>query len=452
MSIADTANSIYYNGYTYSIGDLVTLKDRKLYKDSYGPSYITVDGDYVWKINQIYPTQEVKIFVKFESGSDYYQGYSGFVYPSQIASGGTPDKYTYSFNANGGSGAPSAMTKTYGVHFTFPSTKPTRTGYTFNGWYNSEVNNGTVYAAGTQHIGLPDQNITWYASWTANDYTITLNANGGSISSDKTKIIVTYRTGNFNVINDRTPTLKGHSFTGWYTAKTGGTKVYDASGKAVDGAYWDGTANSAYWNYAGNVTLYAQWTTNSYKLTIDPNGGTWNGSTSNQTFTQKYGTTKTISNPTRVGYNFAGWKLNGYGSFSNQTYTYGAGNGELVAQWTRIVLKVTFDASTNGGSPNSKKNVNYGDTVGTLPTPTKPFYKFIGWFSKAVGGTQISANNVITSNVTFYAQYKIDASVKVKYNGNNLPAIVWVKVNGAWKKCITWIKDNGKWNKSTGAD
>ena len=64
MSIADTANSIYYNGYTYSIGDLVTLKDRKLYKDSYGPSYITVDGDYVWRINQIYPTQEVKILVK----------------------------------------------------------------------------------------------------------------------------------------------------------------------------------------------------------------------------------------------------------------------------------------------------------------------------------------------------------------------------------------------------
>ena len=431
MSVADTANSIYYNGYTYSIGDLITLKDRKLYKDSYGPSYITVDGDYVWKISQIYPTQEVKIFIKYESGSVNYQGYSGFVYPSQIASGGTPDKYTYSFNANGGSGAPSSMTKTYGVHFTFPTTKPTRTGYTFNGWYNSGVNNGTVYAAGTQYIGLPDQNITWYASWTAKTYTVSFNANGGSVSTTSKKVTYASTYGTLP-----TPTKQGHTFNGWFTSASGGTRI--TSGSTV--------------TITSDTTLYAQWSVNDYVLTVNPNGGTWNGSTSSQTFTQKYGTTKTISNPTRVGYNFAGWELNGYGSFSNQTYTYGAGNCELVAQWTRIVLKVTFDASTNGGSPNSTKNVNYGDTVGTLPTPTKPFYKFIGWFTKAVGGTQISANNVITSNVTFYAQYKIDASVKVKYNGNNLPAIVWVKVNGAWKKCITWIKDNGKWNKSTGAD
>ena len=201
-----------------------------------------------------------------------------------------------------------------------------------------------------------------------------------------------------------------------------------------------------------DLTLYAIYEPNNYVLTVNPNGGTWNGETSSKTFSQKYGTTKDISNPTRVGYTFEGWELNGYGSLSGKTYTYGAGNGELVAQWNRIVLNVTFDASTNGGSPDSTRNVYYGDTVGSLPVPFKPFYKFTGWFTKAVGGTQISSNNVITSNVTYYAQFKIDASVKVEYNGEKLPSIVWFKVNGVWKKCVTWIKENETWKKSTGAD
>ena len=263
---------------------------------------------------------------------------------------------TYSFDANGGSNAPAKQYKPTTYNFVFPSTIPTRTGYSFAGWKRSGIS--TVYSAKQNVSGLPDSNITWYAQWTLNTHT----------------------------------------------------------------------------------------------LTVDPNGGTWSGSTSAQTFKQNYGTSKTIPNPTRTGYTFKGWSKSGSGSISGTTYTYGAGNGTLTAQWERIVLTVTFDASTNGGSPDSTKNVNYGDSIGTLPAPEKPYYKLVGWFTKAVGGTQISANNVITSNVTFYAQYKIDASVKVKYNGNNLPAIVWVKVNGVWKKCITWIKDNGKWNKSTGAD
>ena len=94
----------------------------------------------------------------------------------------------------------------------------------------------------------------------------------------------------------------------------------------------------------------------------------------------------------------------------------------------------------------------YGDTVGSLPTPKKQFYKFVGWFTKQTGGEKITAADVITSNVTFYAQFKIDASVKVGQNGLKKPAIIWVRYNGAWKKAIAWVGKNGIWNKSTGAD
>ena len=55
--------------------------------------------------------------------------------------------YTIKYNANGGSGAPSSQTKTYGTNLTLSSTKPTRGGYTFKGWALSQAdaNNGTWY-------------------------------------------------------------------------------------------------------------------------------------------------------------------------------------------------------------------------------------------------------------------------------------------------------------------
>lgn len=267
--------------------------------------------------------------------------------------------YTQTFNANGGSGAPSTLYKFTGYDFIFPSTVPKRTGHTFVGWSTSPGASGG-YGAGARvaSSAIGDAEHVWYAIWRANPYV----------------------------------------------------------------------------------------------LTVNPNGGTWNGSTSVQTFTQNYGTTKTISNPTRVGYTFAGWTLSGSGSLSGTTYTYGAGNGTVTAKWTRIVLTVTFDATTNGGTPNSTRDVYYGDTVGALPTPKKTYYKFVGWFTKASGGTQISASQVITSNITYYAQFKIDASVKVGQNGEKTPAIVWVGQNGVWSKVVAWIGEKGIWNKSTGAD
>lgn len=231
----------------------------------------------------------------------------------------------------------------------------------------------------------------------------------------------------------------GHTFVGW-TENSDGTGTAYSAGQKVS------TLDAAVRNW------WAKWSANPYILTVNPNGGTWNGSTSVQTFTQNYGTTKTISNPTRVGYTFAGWTLSGSGSLSGTTYTYGAGNGTLTAKWTRIVLTVTFDAATNGGTPNSTRDVYYGDTVGTLPTPKKTYYKFVGWFTKTSGGTQISASQVITSNVTYYAQFKIDASVKIGQNGEKTPAIVWVGQNGVWSKVVAWLGEKGIWNKSTGAD
>lgn len=84
--------------------------------------------------------------------------------------------HTYSFHANGGSGAPGSMTKIRGVDFTFPTQVPTRPGYTFTGWNNTTINNGTKYSPGQTVGGLPDRDITWWANWTPNMYGFDVNA------------------------------------------------------------------------------------------------------------------------------------------------------------------------------------------------------------------------------------------------------------------------------------
>ena len=436
-------SSYVYNGYEYKRGDAIQVEGYVWSSTDAADNAWT--GDYDLKTVYFYG------YAQWDDGKGVKDGYHplticssptassssilGYMEMDSIKSGGTPIKFTYSFNANGGSGAPSPMQKTYGSNFVFPESKPSRVGYTFNGWYNSGINNGTVYASAQQVAGLPDNDVTWYASWSANKYVVTYKANGGSGSDQTQEVYYGTSWKSKNALYSKT----GHTQTGWNTRADGTGVAYALNSNQTNAQL-------------SNLTLYAIYTPNTYTLTVNPNGGTWEGSTNLQEFNQKFGTTKEIKNPARVGYNFTGWTLGGYGSISGTKYTYGAGTGVLTANWERILLTVTFDASANGGSPNSSKSVSYGDTVGTLPTPKKPYYKFIGWFTKAVGGTQVDAAQVITSNVTYYAQFKLDATVKVGTNGEKKPAIVWIGQNGVWKKHIVWIGKNGTWNKSTGAD
>ena len=145
--------------------------------------------------------------------------------------------YTVAYNANGGSGAPGSQTKWHGTALTLSSTKPTRTGYTFQGWATS-ASGGVAYAAGASYTA--NAAVTLYAVWKANTYTVTYNANGGTgAPANQTK---TY--GKTLTLSSTKPTRTNYSFKGWGTSATSTTVAYAA------GASY--TANAA-------VTLYAIW-------------------------------------------------------------------------------------------------------------------------------------------------------------------------------------------------
>ena len=146
--------------------------------------------------------------------------------------------YTISYNANGGSGAPTSQTKYYGVNLTLSTTVPTRTGYSFQGWSASSTATSASYSAGSTYTG--NTNATLYAVWKANTYTVSYNANGGSgAPSNQTK---TY--GVNLTLSSTIPTRTNYNFLGWGTSANSTTASYSAGG--------------TYTNNAA-ITLYAVW-------------------------------------------------------------------------------------------------------------------------------------------------------------------------------------------------
>ena len=195
--------------------------------------------------------------------------------------------YTISFNANGGSGAPSSITKKHFTNATLPTATPFRTGYTFKGWGTSSSTSYAAYQPGSTFY--TNANTTLYAVWSARTYTISYNANGGSGgpgSQTKTHGIKM-------LISRVEPTRSGYTFLGWSTSPS-----------ASSASYQPGE-----WYYANaDRTFYAVWKKNaptSYTVSYDANGGS--GAPGSQTKTQDITLTLSGTKPTRSGYTFLGW-------------------------------------------------------------------------------------------------------------------------------------------------
>lgn len=145
--------------------------------------------------------------------------------------------YTVTYNANGGSGAPAKQTKYRDKSITLSSTKPTRSGYVFSKWNTNSSGTGTSYSPGATYSG--NASITLYAIWSANTYTITYDANGGSGAPAK-------QTKNHDAsitLSSTKPTRTNYTFKGW-AVSTNGSVSYNP------GATYSANAN---------LTLYAVW-------------------------------------------------------------------------------------------------------------------------------------------------------------------------------------------------
>jgi len=158
--------------------------------------------------------------------------------------------YEVTFNGNGGtlsSGPGDGQTSytysgTSGTTFTIPSA--TRSGYTFSQWRYPQSGGDPQFAGTPGNTYTITSNISYWAIWTANTYTVSYNSNGGSgAPSSQTKTHDVTLT-----LSSTTPTRSGFTFSGWNTASNGTGTSYSPGGSY--------TNNSS-------VTLYAQWTASS---------------------------------------------------------------------------------------------------------------------------------------------------------------------------------------------
>ena len=216
-----------------------------------------------------------------------------------------------------------------GTLATRPDAPTTTPGYTFGGWNKVD---GTAWNYASDKV---TDNITLYAKWTANTYTITFDTAGGS---EIAPITQDYGT---NIAAPADPTREGYTFIAW------DREIPETMP-------------------AKNMTVTAQWEINRYTITSDAAGGS-----EIAPITQDYGTAiVSPADPTREGYTFIGWD-------TEIPETMPAENMTVTAQWEINRYTITFD--TAGGSEIAPITQDYGTNIAAPADPTREGYTFIGW-------------------------------------------------------------------------
>ena len=302
----------------------------------------------------------IKISTTMQSGTPAYSGHTFTGNATMSWS-----KYTVTFNANGGTTPTASKTVTYkSTYGALPT--PTRTGYTFNGWYTAKSGGSKVTSS---TVVSTTGNRTLYAQWTEHALTInyysnyatyaTFQGSGVNVSATTNVLVLSvqfyydnsYSDGLANVQNANYLYLSrtGYAPTGyWGTSLDGGTLINQNTSFLTGQALAEALGKSL---ASGNasVNVYAQWQENAYILTYDSNGGF--GEMSSQTI--EWGELFNLSNNTfkRTGYKFVGW--NAYRNSDNTWYATGQGwttEDEIIANGYSKKLyenqcELTFDTS-----------------------------------------------------------------------------------------------------------
>ncbi len=235
---------------------------------------------------------------------------------------------------------------------------------------NSEFTNPFVIETAINH------DVAWVATFTPITYNITYDLAGGTVATANS---ATYNIETAITLNN--PTREGYNFAGW-------------TGTAIEGSAVEVTIAAG---NTGDRSYTATWTPITYDITLTLDGGT---ATNPATYTIE-STAITLNNPTKTGYTFKGWKLNGAGeAMMSVTIAAGStGNKAYTATWQINQYTITFDS--NGGSEVDAITQDYNTAVTPPAAPTKTGYTFAGW-------NQAVPTTIPAENVTLTAQWTIN--------------------------------------------
>ena len=380
---------------------------------------------------------------------------------------------TYVYNANKPSGAlsstnPSGVPTTGGTvasgeSFNLATGTPTLTGYTFAGWNTAANGTGTsVAAGGSTSITAAT---TFYAQWTENTgYTINFVQNYPGATSDVsggTSLTGLKWSQTATLANAPTAPL-GYSWNNWYVQqnRTASGTAATASASTMTTSFaqlWEKANALGYVNASTKtITLYGNWTKlTDVQLILNPNGGTYNGTTNNHTINVLNGTGSTgtiptnIANPTKTGYVFKGWGDNTTTAKYNagDSVTVGTSNKTIYAVWEAAKITINFEKGSGVTGVTALKGdpytttVNYGTsfTVDAGNTVyTRPGYAFTNWsYTNASGAAATVGSAGSASSLNF-------ANVKIVWNADKSAGTITLSANwGPFTYNIAW---NGNGN------
>lgn len=315
----------------------------------------------------------------------------------------TKDVYNINYVLNGGVNHESNPNN-YGVDSdNIVLLPPTRSGYTFEGWYSDEA---LTIASSEIPKGSAGE-LVFYAKWKANTNTLHFNSNGGT----GTMVDIYVDTDAIIYLPDNQFTKLGYTFIGW-------KKTADED----EGATYSN--NSSYiMGEESEYTLYAVWALNTYSIHYELNGGTNEINNPNH-YTIESGDI-TVLDPYREGYTFGGWFTDiSLTTESNFIASGSTGNFTFYAKWIANVNTLMFDA--NGGSGTMNPIEVNTDEVITLPANsfTRPGYVFVGWKitnNPEEGATYTNADSYhmgASSEYVLYATWsRITYSIVYDLNG-----------------------------------
>ena len=222
-------------------------------------------------------------------------------------------------------------------------------------------------------------------------HTVSFITNGGHLYPNIKNVLENDQIGDLP-----TPTRTGYAFAGWYTGLT--------DGEQVDATYIP----------MQNITLYARWRKLSdYIVTFNPNEGEvglkWIKIQENEEI-------GTLPTPTRATYSFIGWYTSlTDGEQVDATYI-PTGDATLYARWRKLHT-ITYNAN-KGYLSTTTKTVSDGDSLSSLPNPTRENYTFDGWYTGLTDGEKIDKTYIPTGDMTLYAHWNPNETYTVTFNPN----------------------------------
>jgi uncharacterized repeat protein (TIGR02543 family) len=228
-----------------------------------------------------------------------------------------------------------------------------------------------------------------YAKWTGETYTVTFKRNYVPDTTLYTKTVTVPATAIGAADFPANPSRSGYIFGGWYTGTNGTGNEITAST----------TVN-------GDITVYAQWTGETYTVMFNNNGGDTEANPASKTVTSPNITIDALpAPPSKAGYAFVGWYTGTGSQFTVSTPV--TDNITVYAEWNSYSYTITFNNSggDTAANPGLKIVATPNTTIDVLPVPpSKTGYAFGGWYTGTNGtGTSFTASTPVTGDITVYA-------------------------------------------------